>query len=65
MTQPSLILKLFTQLYVRGRFLITHRKHLHEHIILLRGGIWVHKTYLTQTLFIEVPTNLVGNFYAC
>jgi hypothetical protein len=30
-------------------------KHVHDHIISLRGGVWAHKTSLSPPLFIEVP----------
>jgi hypothetical protein len=44
-----------TWLYVRIDLLLTCRKHLHNHITSLRGGVWAHKASLTLPLFIEVP----------
>jgi hypothetical protein len=43
-------------LYERVHILLTDRKHLHDLIILLRGGrVSVHKTSLIPPLFIEMP----------
>jgi len=40
---------------VRIDILVTCGKHLHDHIISLRGKVWAHKTSLIQPLFIIVP----------
>jgi len=41
---------------MRDTILFSHvcRKHLHDHIISLRGDVWGHKTGLIRPLFIEV-----------
>jgi hypothetical protein len=41
-------------LHVRLTNLLAHGKHLHIHIILLKGEVWVHKTRLPPPFFIEV-----------
>jgi hypothetical protein len=42
-------------LYVRIGILLVCRKHMHNHIISLRGEIWAHITSLPLPLFHEVP----------
>ena len=49
------IIKLFIWLYVRIGIVLLCRKHMHNHIISLRGEIWAHITSLPLPLFIEVP----------
>jgi len=46
---------MYFRLYVKVCILLTHKKHLHDRIIWLRGEVWAHKTSLTSQLFIEVP----------
>ena len=41
------------------------RKHLHECIISLRGDVWVRKTSLNQTHFIEVPAPIQESEWSC
>ena len=49
------IIKLFIWLYVRIGIVLLCRKHMHNHIISLRGEIQAHITSLPLPLFIEVP----------
>ena len=44
---------LLTLLYVRVGILLTCGKHLHDHIISLRGEVWVHKTSVTQQFLLK------------
>ena len=39
--------------------LLTCGKHLHDHIISLRGEVWAHKNNLAQPLFIDMHYQLV------
>jgi hypothetical protein len=48
------ILALFPQLCVRVGILLPSGKHLHNHIISLRGEVSAHKTSLTRSFLIEV-----------
>ena len=49
------MLKIIARLCVRVGILNTRGKHLHDHIISIRGDIWVHKSSLTPPLSNEVP----------
>ena len=40
---------------MRVGILLTCGKHLHDRILALQGEVWVHKTSLKPSLFIEVP----------
>jgi len=40
---------------MRAGILLTCGKHLHDHIISLRGEVWANTTSLTPPSFIEVP----------
>jgi hypothetical protein len=40
-------------LYVSVGMLITHGKHVHDHIISPRGEVWAHSTILSSSLFIK------------
>jgi len=52
----SFIITMFVWLYICEGWHFTHMwKHLHDHIISLRGGVWAHKTSLSPPLCIEVP----------
>ena len=44
---------LLTLLYVRVVILLTCGKHLHDHIISLRGEVWAHKTSVTQQFLLK------------
>jgi hypothetical protein len=49
---------------MRDTILFSHvccRKHLHDHIISLRGDVWGHKTSLIRPLFIEVSVSSQEN----
>ena len=61
------IITLFDRLYVRVGILLICGKHVHDRIISLRGGVWVHKANLIPPLFIEVPVPSKENerFCAC
>jgi len=49
------VITLLAWIYVRVGILLTCGKHLHDHIISLKGDVWGHKTSLTQPRFTEVP----------
>ena len=42
---------LFARLYMRVAILLIRDMHLHDHIISLRGEVWVHETSLTSATF--------------
>ena len=52
---PFFIKTPFALLYVSVVFLLTYGKHLHDHIISVRGKIWVQKTSLSPPHNIEIP----------
>jgi hypothetical protein len=60
-------LTLFSRLSLRISILLTCGKHLHDHIILLRGDLWSHKTSLTPPCCIEVPVQSQESvqWYSC
>jgi hypothetical protein len=58
---------LFARFYVRFGIVFTRGKYLHDHIILLRGEVWVNENtnvVYPPPLFSEVPV-LSSYYYRC